>query len=1095
MTRLADIQSLGLSAPIIGPWFYAHQAKEQPELPLPDAGSLALKLPQLEKADVNDKPVLRWLPPTIGTLTYSFAGPKTAKALKTLRKADGTPAFLDEGAGFIAHFEIERGAYRRLQQLFDLLLKDDAADNTIGRPLAASLTMAISGITEADVLDLVPGLPSEEPLAAIGLDDKVKPVRDFKIPAGKLPVEDFEISERINSFDINFNFQQPATSQLLLNLTNAHIGNASISAHDSDGLPVDPGAFAAQLQALVEAQPGIAAKALTEGLPIPSADNEPQPVCRVASGRSVHVIGLLPHTLDGTLRKRVKISWRDNQDNEQTVDTGAVVLPDGDDDVAVKLASGADPLIAGLMPSGQLSFGEQEDPPTDDKKLLTLWEQDAPFERDQLRLVVAAPEQLFTGAKRQSETEKKDKQDFASSRVLIGRAEIKLGVTGADAAKAFSDTAAAGQILAASEAADASFGTAEAITPTELDPDTDFEALRENLSVSAEHLRGTGKQANGVVTGAYALVTARFSATGPTLADGVMVTALMHHLDNASGRLVRVIAGTGVARLDANSNQAEALVLLGPLPEISDQANDAMLGFDLVLEGSGQTRILQDLRVPRPAFQSADPMTNAAPTDPILAVESGTRQPAGPPSHTPARTHIALSADGPTLWQPSSQTAYASDTLAQKLTAGDQVTLFPIKDTTADLAQVSAATVTVRSLADFLPAAGTGLIGRYRGTAVAVNSNDIATESFISGAPLSARLCGSSSLQAPNDAVMGRPACVLSAQIKGAGPLFAEQVRGAVEPNSIALATSAPDFVSAMQTASDALEISDTSASCCALRSTGIAGEGNQIEGAVVAVDSIAKVRDFERWLTEEQDKLDKPSLTPEEQVRKAALDRLETEIDAQDHRLRAAHRRVLAASGLNETRNALLSAIARAEHDIFICAEAADDDAAGGKMIRDALLKRLSENPSLRIIVAIAAPPKALGDMAFDPQEKTYRASKWAAPLIAEARERVGCFVPAGPLRTVGRQFGSSLCVDSLACVLWPGGLTRWGLARNSSIGAAFMGEQLSGNKAELVKKFQSALLSWAINDDQLPSSLKDILKLLHQARRIGDTGRILSD
>jgi hypothetical protein len=1035
MTQLSDIQSLGFSAPFLGPWFTAENLdlNQVLTLPAPD-DDLGVQTPILGAATS-----LIWQAPTLGTMGYARSGPDAPLAILRMRAADGSRLF-DTAGLFVARFAIHDGVASRLRQLWEALppATEDARIND--RPFPASLTFALAEDDPAVIGGMVtPSVAAADTGKTLGLDpvgneERPRLTRDFKGPMTVMP--DLGPQASISPTD-------PVTAATLLQLTPAQAGQAKFYAHDADGIPMDPGMVAAQFLALLTIHPELMPQ-IPPGIATPTPPR-PQDICATENALTIHVTGPSGGPLHSQATGRVTAQMGDG-----TVEVGAVLMTLPTPDATLRLAlpdandPTSEPMLAGLLPNGTL-LAEP------DSATLS-----APLARDQLRFGVSAHQALLTGLASNEKSQK-----FPSSRIAVERATVDLSVTGAGFGTALATCLASGAGQMASEVVDPDFGTPAFDTdpadlPSALVPDD----LRDHITLTLRHIIGVGaKDGSDFVTGQSVLANLRIDPSTLPLgieapAPGTAVRAYLHALDNKTGRLAYLSSGCARWRDDAGTLSCD--VVLSDLPPHVETNDPPSVAFDILMTAPVRPRLLRDLRGSRPAFVAGAPLGDATAAAVVLHVEAGRTAPT-PHLQTAGETLIADPEGQPQLILPDDAAGYGQDTLAQLLNATHVVTQLPaplVPTPSRDLAALSGATVAEIGTFD----SGGGLVGRHRGTYATT-----ATRALLATAPASTQIVGDSTLAAPFQSVRGNPVLQVSAAIQGPAitPL-AEALRGITTPDAIDLVegTLQPPVIDAPTNAGAQVAI---------LRTAGPGGEGPQLGAALAFLDTFDLLRDIQAVLTDLKTQAP-PALA-------SLIPPIENAIAGQAHRARAIHRRLLATQGAIEAAVALIAAVDVAEHEVVLAAETFSDASGAPKDLRDALHDRLTSNPTLRVIAMV--PDRVAATRVFDPETTADDgATQWLAPLLATAPNRMVVLRSSGPLRTRMRGFGSYIAIDGLGAWVLPGGLSEWGLMNNSSIALGIMGEQMNRGRSVQIEETSRRLMAWFLGVDEtlLPNDWADL-------------------
>ena len=1046
MTALADIAELGAGAPFLGPWFLADGLVEQAvTIAAPEAGTLGcpLRLPD----GMQD---LRWLPPTIGALGYAVSGPDAPVDILALRNAEGVALFATPGLA-LGHFRIERRVQSRLEVLMNRL------GETGPRPV--SLTLAFPGDAD-DIAAMVRPQGDSATLEALGLAGSKGLVHDFKIPHRLLDTAGINdtvaaildaLRERL-SIKIGDapKVTSPETAQTLLNLPGRSANQAILYAHDAQGLAIDPGYVAALFARLLDAHPELAPPAL--------ALTATPAICPVEDWRGIHFCGFAGGALPEDTFARVIVETE--KDGQRTGRPAEVVLGALEPDAALRLAAGTRPLRLAQVPKGRFRDNGAESLQT----LFTFWDgMDAP-DRDQVRVMVVDHEFLLTGQDRSDAPT--GIQDFDSARIAVAPGRVGLGVTGFAAGASLVACLSQGEGTVATPWLEPSVGGPPAslgsFQEADLPEGFNLQALREGLTIEAAHLRGTGVLRDGAVQNAAALVTLRLTVLeGGDLPADLQLRPLLHVLDRQSGRLVRRMCGPARLRTDPSGTGHVAHLLIKELPTLSQDAEDPQIGFDLLFPTARGPRTLADLRVARPEFVDGAHVTIAAPEDTVVAVETGRMGPGL--MQNAGETLVLLRADGPVLLMPDAQTAYGPETVGVVLNSAHSVALLPPDGRLVQGPSLAPLTgAAVQTHADD----GGGVLGRHRGTLAVCDAT-----ACLGGAPGDPGLMQVSSPADPFGQDAGEDvAGVLSALIEGpAAEPMRQALRAIQVPDTFDLVADAP-----LPTTPAPLAADDVNAAQVAiLRSVGRGGEGPQAGVVLPKIDTLGIIDALDTWLDTQE-----ANTEPEVQT---AIRALRTAIDGQAHRARAAHRRILAMTGLTEMRDAVLAAIGRAEHHVVIFAEALDLEPDAGLAVISALSARLAARPALEVIIVAGDTAVAIDKTHFDPDDKDVSLEAWQNRL---GSNRVHGVKIRAPGRVQVRQYGSLVAVDGLAAWMWPGGLTRWGLLRNGSVGIGILGDVVEGGSSPLVVGTVRAGLAWhlGIPLPDLAETIPDIARLLGQ-------------
>jgi hypothetical protein len=290
------IDTLGLAAPYLGPWFDDPAMTLAAPDTLPGSGDLSVTL-QFGAA-INP----RWLPPATGVLSLHVATALRPAALAHLRKPDASAAFTD--GALVALFSLLPEVAERLDTLTRCIPAADGSGTGAApsRARVQCLALEFPDNAAARLADILPplglNLAAQDPtlndpaltfglqLSADGttLDNDPRPMADLLQP-GKLPL--------IGDFEGLVQLQQADSGQLRLH------------AFDQRGRPLDPGAVAAWWAALAAQYPELWAAGLTS--PLPGSANDQRTVA-VAPALTLQVVNAHEGPVGTTLQGRLDLA-------------------------------------------------------------------------------------------------------------------------------------------------------------------------------------------------------------------------------------------------------------------------------------------------------------------------------------------------------------------------------------------------------------------------------------------------------------------------------------------------------------------------------------------------------------------------------------------------------------------------------------------------------------------------------------------------------------------------------------------------------------------------------------------------------------------
>ncbi|WP_030455847.1 hypothetical protein [Herbidospora cretacea] len=608
--------TLGLEAPLLGPWFSTDVT-----LPVPAAD---LGVPVTIPAGTD------WLAPATGLLSLAVATDPPPPILAGLRGPAGTPPFTTGRAVAVLRLlpEVE-------QRLTALLADVPAADGT---------TAAAGSPTRAPVRTFALQLPATvTTLAAL------KPLIDPPIPGLSSPGEEAAHVGLSVTGGVLGNAADPMTdlkrhTQKLLVFPSGAV--ATLYAFDDRGRSIDPGAVAAWWTRLTTTfsnlfAPGAATRVATTTaqLTVQLTGPADAPAAEAVLSRltTTNVTGTGPVRVRGTGSA-----------------AAAFTLTGGSADAAPL------PLLAAL-PGG--TYGPS----------VSLWP-DGPVggviggvTRDFVRVALLDVERHLTGQPRiapagagEEAQRRAGAQKRASTRTLVDRAQPGVLLATAEAAMAeLVAVLGAGTATLVAPVLDRAAG---ALTAPALPAGPAPAALPGPVTMTA--LTGGGTVDGGTVAGQRVLVQ---TSLDPALA-GAWLRVWPQYLDPVEGVHRRSAGGGGL--VDA-SGTVRAVVRL---PD-GVVAPDNRMGLDLMLvTASGAVRY-PEVRLERPAPVGGTPLDLAAVTGPVLACETGQTFTGGVPAGAlpSGVTLVALTTPPALVGVPAAQ--WNASTVSSALTGGDVVQL------------------------------------------------------------------------------------------------------------------------------------------------------------------------------------------------------------------------------------------------------------------------------------------------------------------------------------------------------------------------------------------------------------------------------------
>ena len=382
------INTLGIAAPYIGPWFDPDIQLAAPDVSMNADLSVTLQFAQ----NTN------WLPPATGLFGLHVSTTPRPKSLAKFRDPSGADAF--DPNRLIALFTLLPEVEDRLNALVSSVAPADggAAGNNPTRARVRHLALQMPDTNFTWLQRIVPVPPADVTTNAdiaayfgVVLDpngttvsNDPHPMNDMRTP-GKLPL--------IGNFEPIMMFLQADQ-------------NIRMFAFDDRGRALDPGAVAAWWAAIGANFAGMWAPGLSNNAPTE------QRTCGVANARSVHIVSAHEGTLDSSLQGRLNVTG---------VGSGVVplFLSDGQA-VNVAFQSAPTPDNAPVPRAGALPSGRYVNN-------LQLWANN-PLARDFVRVAVVDVEEHLVGTKRiapQNPTTEQSKraldQERTTTRVNIAR--------------------------------------------------------------------------------------------------------------------------------------------------------------------------------------------------------------------------------------------------------------------------------------------------------------------------------------------------------------------------------------------------------------------------------------------------------------------------------------------------------------------------------------------------------------------------------------------------------------------------------------------------------------------------------------------------
>ncbi|WP_061298046.1 hypothetical protein [Herbidospora cretacea] len=604
--------TLGLEAPLLGPWFSTDVT-----LPVPGAD---LGVPVTIPAGTD------WLAPATGLLSLAVATGPLPPILAALRGPAGTPPFTTGRVVAVLRLlpEVE-------QRLTALLADVPAADGS---------TAATGSPTRAPVRTFALQLPATVTTLAT-----LKPLIDPPIPVLSSPGEEAAHVGLSVTGGVLGNAADPMTdlkrhTQKLLVFPSG--ATATLYAFDDRGRSIDPGAVAAWWTRLTTTfsnlfAPGAATRVATTAaqLTVQLAGPADAPAAEAVLSRltTTNVTGTGPVRVRGTQSAAAAFTLTGG-----TADTAPLPL-------VAALPGGTYGPSVGLWPDGPVGG----------------------VTRDFVRVALVDVERHLTGQPRiapagaDAETQRRaGAQKRASTRTLVDRAEP--GVLLATAEAAMAELVAVLGAGAATLVAPVLDRAAGALTAPALPAGPAPAALPHPVTMTA--LTGGGTDDGGTVVGQRVLVQ---TTVGPALA-GAWLRVWPQYLDMTEGVHRRSAGGGGL--VDA-SGVVRAVVRL---PD-GVVAPENRMGLDLMLVTSAGAVRYPEVRLERPAPVGGTPLDLAAVTGPVVACESGRTFTGGVPAGAlpSGVTLVALTTPPALVIVPAAQ--WNGATVSSALTGGDVVQL------------------------------------------------------------------------------------------------------------------------------------------------------------------------------------------------------------------------------------------------------------------------------------------------------------------------------------------------------------------------------------------------------------------------------------
>lgn len=1067
--------TLGLGAPVLGPWFSTDVTLAAP------GDHLAVTV--TPDADVNLLPMATG----VWSLRINTAAPR---GLAHLRGTGAISPFAD--AAPVVTLELLPEVFVRLEALHNQLpsLLGATGIGTGQRritPRTFALELPVPAST-ADLLNVLPeGLAESisagteaERLSLFGLED--------------ITTNRARAAQRLMKPGTFSLLGQALTRDVMARLRSGQIYR--LFAFCERGLPLDPGAVAAWWSWLALRDPDTGQEAGDDNLWADDLPEAQRRTATVANNLSAHIVN--PH--HGPVRSDV-LTRLVNDDVTGAVRTRA---EDATDALTVgPLGDVPDPdpapgLVLALLPDGD--YGTQ----------VALWANGAldGLPRDFARIGALSRERMLTGRTRVDPGDSgagdraAELQRAASTRVRTFATQPGLLHTTLDA------TAAAmlgvfdgdGPTTLVAEAVEARWGTFT--LPQDgggADPLPDVDPPTALPDPTVQAVTGAGvlvAPANVVARDQSVLVTFTFADIALV---GAWVRVWPQGLDLTTGDHVRLAGGAGRAYADTTSAADPTPVArvrcLVPLADGLLQPS-SQPGLDVSVQTARGTRRFRDLRFDRPSPPGGTAVLAGAVSDDVVLAELGLLLTGGTlPAATlqPGVSAVVLSAT-PALLDLTSvpDDRWAPGVLLQRTAAGDQLLISPppFKDQATgdddDALAVLGADVTRRGRAWSVLEAGSPQPGMHRRETLTVRVPPAADGGVVPVAVL-----GSGSLLARRHERSphrwGHAGVPADAEHHGVGVSLSHGA--ALEVAHLVRDWSTPaldDLWDAAGTADPELAALTGAGPQVAVLRTVAAG----VEAGLALSALATLVGDHIPVTGSADDLLDGVGLPAN----------INDTVQTLTRRLRALERRlVIGARGAREAADALVDAISRAEDLVWIESQAFDTLApTAGPDVFAALTARLDANPNLAVVIAL---PRALDEGAPLEQRRVRDSRWWQAWRTLEGSidtttaaltrsERVARLVPGtGPARSL-RISSTAVCIDGTWALVGSTHLGRRGLTHDSSLAVSVFDERAASE----VAAFQRALIAdrLSLPPAQVPRTGRGLAALVRALNQAGGHGRL---
>jgi len=576
-----DPSTLGLTSPVLGPWFQQTEAS--------NADLSKLNIPEGNLSCVRDLPLNAiWNAPAAGFLSYFIASSTRPRGLSDLRNAEGDKAF-DDGA-LVLLFTLLPEVSSRLASLSQAVPRPDSTTvstaDEITRPEINRFAMEIPISSISNISDLNSILPDKDS------SDLTKDSSDLKQEMNNL--ESGAASDESKAaflgltFDGSFgNADTPATilrrpekdSARLIENKLIPISDAKLWSFDIHGHPYDPGTVAAMWEHLATVE--------WENL-WASSDTLRQHTTGVIGTKTVHLVNAHEGSLEQRIKDRVSSNLTDlNARNDSEVLFTAGTNP------AIGLSASADtdtdtaPLVRiAPLPTGPYTTFSDATP-------FAGWQDTtSSLSRDFLRVAITDIERLTIGLGRDEDTPQADARLRVSPQRNTADPVFLTTIDAVSTAvmERFNDTDAEVSFIAPE--LDRLWGPQS--SPILGNDDVFLEEF-DTLSFSAHTLKGSGSLSGQTTNGQSVVI--HFEGNLPETA---WIRVWPHGRDTETGRRFRMDGGTAL------SDNSGALVLL-PLPNGTngDGTDAVQFSFDVLVSTAVGHRLYTDLRANRPAVDTS----------------------------------------------------------------------------------------------------------------------------------------------------------------------------------------------------------------------------------------------------------------------------------------------------------------------------------------------------------------------------------------------------------------------------------------------------------------------------------------------------------